>query len=153
MCVSGGGFYDESNNGNKSGQWIDLDDKFNPKKQVYYKGEYQNGKKVGYWENFFRRQSESFQKWQNLFYKVLNQFKNLRDSGGGSYDEKGIKFGYWIDFPEGFSWSKIYEGEYQNGKKVGRWSEHRKKIMQKFKLKLAQIVLMCIQWWIIQRRK
>ncbi|CAD8117663.1 unnamed protein product [Paramecium primaurelia] len=46
-------------------------------------------------------------------------------SGGGSYDEEDgeIKIGKWIELKEGFSKDSqiLYQGEYQNGKKLGRW--------------------------------
>ncbi|CAD8213351.1 unnamed protein product [Paramecium pentaurelia] len=44
--LSGGGLYDGSI---KAGQWIELDDEFEINQQFTYKGEYQNGNKVGTW--------------------------------------------------------------------------------------------------------
>ncbi|CAD8123139.1 unnamed protein product [Paramecium sonneborni] len=102
----GGGCYDEQGEGIKIGKWIDLDDGFNEKKQVFYKGEYQNGSKVGRWNTI-------------LISGIIC---------GGCYDNKGneIKIGKWIDLDEAFNEQKqvIYDGEYMNGKKVGRWKTY-----------------------------
>ncbi|CAD8101442.1 unnamed protein product [Paramecium sonneborni] len=100
----GGGFYDEENNGVKIGQWIELDQAFFGCKQVTYHGEYQNGRKVGKWNIFA---------WGQLI-------------GGGLYDEEddAIKIGQWIELDEAFSGDNqiTFQGEYKNGRKVGRWN-------------------------------
>ncbi|CAD8141269.1 unnamed protein product [Paramecium pentaurelia] len=106
---SGGGQYHEGKDGTKIGKWIDLDDKFENSKQVTYNGEYKNGKKVGKWDIEYRDNSSK-------------QFSKI---GGGQYDQGSdeIKIGKWIDLDERFYlYNQVtYNGEYKNGKKVGRW--------------------------------
>ncbi|CAD8214159.1 unnamed protein product [Paramecium octaurelia] len=113
----GGGSYDEEGKGTKVGKWIDFDDKFENKKQILYIGTYENGQRVGSWKIFWCGGQQMYQVLQ-----ILQTFY----SGGGSYDEKGlgIKVGSWIDLDDGFDQSKqvTYNGEYQNGKKIGRWN-------------------------------
>ncbi|CAD8194862.1 unnamed protein product [Paramecium octaurelia] len=104
----GGGLYIQEGDGTKIGNWIELDDEFNNKKQVTYQGEYLIGKKVGRWSVNFRHINE----------KQFNQI------GGGSYEqENSIKFGKWTEISEGFNCDSqvIQNGEYKNGKKVGLW--------------------------------
>ncbi|CAD8087580.1 unnamed protein product [Paramecium primaurelia] len=107
--IFGGGFYDEDGNGFKIGRWIELSDEFWSGSQVTYNGEYKNGKKVGRWE-------------------IQHESKKI---GGGFYDEEGygIKIGRWIELNDEF-WSSsqvTYNGEYKNGRKVGRWEIYQKK--------------------------
>ncbi|CAD8173460.1 unnamed protein product [Paramecium octaurelia] len=117
-CIGGGSYNQE---GIKNGLWIDLIDNFYrynsnfnqfqylSLRQVTFNGEYQNGKKVGRWDTYFRIES--------LF---QSQFQLI---GGGSYDETGIKNGNWIEPSNNFyKYSQVtYEGEYQNGKKINQW--------------------------------
>ncbi|CAD8159247.1 unnamed protein product [Paramecium pentaurelia] len=99
----GGGLYDELGNELKIGTWIEISDGFYSDSQVIYYGEYKNGKKIGGW---------------NLVY-----IKFSIDCG--SYDElgKGNKIGSWIELSDGFYEYQeiIIYGEYQDGKRVGRW--------------------------------
>ncbi|CAD8156417.1 unnamed protein product [Paramecium pentaurelia] len=156
----GGGSYDEQGNGTKIGKWIDLDDKFDNKIQILYVGEYENGQKVGRWNNVWYEKYEigggsydeqgngtKVGKWidsdDKFEYKkqitYIGQYENGQkvgswdivwfcgqSIGGGSYDQNGygIKVGQWIDLDDGFDQSKqvTYNGEYKNGKKVGRWN-------------------------------
>ncbi|CAD8177310.1 unnamed protein product [Paramecium octaurelia] len=98
----GGGQYDLEGSEIKIGEWNELREGFWDKSQVTYCGEYENGKKIGKWETFYKQ--------QNI--------------GGGEYDKGNeIQIGQWIELSEGF-WDKsqvTYCGSYQNGKKVGRW--------------------------------
>ncbi|CAD8157751.1 unnamed protein product [Paramecium pentaurelia] len=114
----GGGFYDERGDGFKNGRWIELDEEFNCNKQVIFIGVYNNGKKIGKWDIWFRQE-------------ISQSFTSI---GGGLYDEgnDGVKIGKWIDLDEGFYYEKqvTYNGEYKNGKKVGRWDIFLKKIQK-----------------------
>ncbi|CAD8214782.1 unnamed protein product [Paramecium pentaurelia] len=98
----GGGSYD--NEGlHKIGRWIELSDCYEQDRQVTYHGEYRNGKKVGRWDIYFN--------------KINKQYL----IGGGSYDEDGLyKIGMWVEWSE-HDGQITYNGEYRNGKKVGRW--------------------------------
>ncbi|CAD8118865.1 unnamed protein product [Paramecium sonneborni] len=108
----GGGSYDA---GIKKGRWIQLSDDFFQKSQVTYNGEFKNGKKVGRWDIFFKGQ------YQKQYQKI----------GGGYYEEGtgSAKMRRWIELQDGFNnYSQvIYNGEFQNGKKVGIWSIFYKK--------------------------
>ncbi|CAD8124781.1 unnamed protein product [Paramecium sonneborni] len=114
----GGGQYDQGNQYGdtsiKIGEWIELTDSFWGDSQVIYKGEYQNGKKIGKWEILWRMYDK----------------KPFQLIGGGQYDEdeknerESVKTGNWIELNNGFynRSQVIYNGEYKNGKKVGRWN-------------------------------
>ncbi|CAD8073584.1 unnamed protein product [Paramecium primaurelia] len=99
----GGGSYDERGDVIKIGQWIELNKDFTYDFQLIHQGEYKNGKKVGIWIT-----------------KLDGSY-----IGGGSYDERGdcIKIGKWVELSAKFcSLSKVtFKGEYENGKKIGRW--------------------------------
>ncbi|CAD8112260.1 unnamed protein product [Paramecium primaurelia] len=108
----GGGRYDEGGNGIKIGNWIDISDTYGTgynKSQVIYHGEYSNGKKVGRWDIKYR-------KYNNDSFLTM---------GGGCYDEEGqgLKNGFWIEINDGFQDGNqiTFNGEYIQGKKVGRW--------------------------------
>ncbi|CAD8182413.1 unnamed protein product [Paramecium octaurelia] len=102
--IIGGGLYNENGDQSKIGEWIEISDKYSNKLQITYKGQYNYGNKTGRWD-------------------IKNKDKQI---GGGLYDEagQGVKIGQWIDIcDEFYSWSKIsYNGEYNNGQKVGRWN-------------------------------
>lgn len=53
MC-SGGGTYDGKCNQIKQGRWIELSDEFYNDSQVFYDGQYSNGKKVDRWDILFQ---------------------------------------------------------------------------------------------------
>ncbi|CAD8213277.1 unnamed protein product [Paramecium pentaurelia] len=62
---------------------------------------------------------------ENIFMRIRRCTKlliSIRD--GGAYNEQGQKQGIWIELSEGFfsDYQVIYNGEYQNGKKVGKWN-------------------------------
>ncbi|CAD8100615.1 unnamed protein product [Paramecium primaurelia] len=114
----GGGFYDDNSGDDfiedsiKIGNWIEQSDTFNHTSQITYVGEYQNGKKHGKWDTYFRHNSKQI-------------------IGGGQYEVKqkdGIfyssKIGFWTEIFEFFNpgRSLSYSGEYENGLKVGRWN-------------------------------
>ncbi|CAD8194487.1 unnamed protein product [Paramecium pentaurelia] len=105
--IIGGGQYNKQ--GQKQGKWIELSDGFFNSSQVTYYGEYQNGKKVGIWDIFFR------EKRQKIFQQI----------GGGSYDI-GIKNGMWIELSDRFQiYSQVtYQGRYKQGRKIDRWDIH-----------------------------
>ncbi|CAD8195818.1 unnamed protein product [Paramecium pentaurelia] len=108
----GGGFYDK--NGKKQGKWVDLCNYFQSYVQILYNGQYQDDLKIGKWDTIFREYSSD----------------KYCEIGGGSFDEKGMKIGNWIELSDGFyrECQIIYQGEYQNGLKVGRWEiMYRKK--------------------------
>ncbi|CAD8184649.1 unnamed protein product [Paramecium octaurelia] len=111
LCISGGGSYDESSNGIKIGNWIDIDVKSCFFQQIIYQGEYRNGKKIGLWDTWQQKEGKN------------NQNKKI---GGGSYDEDGneFKIGKWTDFEYEQRQEKIIilNGIYENGNKIGRWN-------------------------------
>ncbi|CAD8101279.1 unnamed protein product [Paramecium primaurelia] len=85
-------------------------DRFHRDSYVTYQGEYLNGQRVGKWDIWFKEDGDNKQ--------------NIK-IGGGSYDEQGAgtKTGQWIEISDSFKQdSKVtYKGEYQNGRKFGRW--------------------------------
>ncbi|CAK81113.1 unnamed protein product (macronuclear) [Paramecium tetraurelia] len=101
--LSGGGTYDEQSDFMKVGEWIQLSDEFQNSLQVLYNGQYKNGNKIGKWD-------------------ISVSGKQI---GGGIYEEKGdgMKIGEWVELSEGFSSLSqvVYQGEYKNSKKIGRW--------------------------------
>ncbi|CAD8178217.1 unnamed protein product [Paramecium octaurelia] len=119
----GGGLYDEENEGIKFGYWEEISDYFGWESKVTYKGEYKNGKKVGRWDIWYKKDYEDQQN---------------EKIGGGLYDEEnqGFKIGNWTEILDNFSWeSKVtYNGEYNLGEKVGKWD-----IWFKYKGKNQQI--------------
>ncbi|CAD8042897.1 unnamed protein product [Paramecium primaurelia] len=106
----GDGSYDEEGDEIKNGKWIELSDGFRDYSQIIHKGNYKNGKKIGRWNIFFRKQFDDE-------YKLI---------GGGQYDTEGngIKSGEWVEQIENFKWDSqvTYQGNYKNGKKIGRWN-------------------------------
>ncbi|CAD8187877.1 unnamed protein product [Paramecium pentaurelia] len=110
----GGGQYvynQESNCGIKIGNWIELSERFSSDRQVIYRGEYHNGKKVGRWDISYRRN---------------NRFEQI---GGGLYEEKmGIKIGQWIELSDQFCNQEqiTYNGNYKNGIKIGKWEQKKR---------------------------
>ncbi|CAD8188487.1 unnamed protein product [Paramecium pentaurelia] len=96
----GGGAYNEE--GQKQGEWTDIDNNFKKKCQVIYNGEYMNGRKCGQW-------------------KIIYNGNYL---GGGDYNQFGLKNGKWLDLHEDFSeYCQVgFYGEYQNGRKIKKWN-------------------------------
>ncbi|CAD8178907.1 unnamed protein product [Paramecium pentaurelia] len=124
--IRGGGLYNEDN-GLKNGRWIDLYERFSFYSQVTYIGQYKNGKKVGRWDTWFIliRINGSAQENKLMQKYFINAIFCVNVSGGGLYDEggEGIKIGQWIELDERFSSSSqlTHVGQYENGKKIGRW--------------------------------
>ncbi|CAD8187349.1 unnamed protein product [Paramecium pentaurelia] len=110
----GGGWYDENCDGIQQGNWVEIWNGFNHSSQVTYHGQYKNGKKIGQWDIMY--QSEKI--------------------GGGWYDENfdGIQQGNWVEIWNGFNHiSQVtYNGQYENGKKIGQWDIKQKKTIRKF---------------------
>ncbi|CAD8213359.1 unnamed protein product [Paramecium pentaurelia] len=107
----GGGLYDERvEDSIKIGRWIELSDGYNFWSEVTYNGDYQNAKKVGRWDTFFKFGDKGF-----------------TQIGSGLYDNQvegsSIKIGKWIELSCAFKFDSkvIYKGEYKNGNKIGRW--------------------------------
>ncbi|CAD8173975.1 unnamed protein product [Paramecium octaurelia] len=134
----GGGLYDDAGDQQKTGNWVEISDDFDYYKQVTLNGEYENGKKVGRWDIWFKNEE-------------INQM-----IGCGLYDDAGVqqKTGSWVEIPDGFYYCKsvTLNGEYKNGKKVGRWDIWFKneEINQKMYKYLIQFLLKSnfqIQWW------
>ncbi|CAD8156351.1 unnamed protein product [Paramecium pentaurelia] len=111
--ILGGGEYDDK--GIKIGQWKQIDNHFSKDNQIILIGNYRKGKKFGRWDTY---------------YKQSSQFQLI---AGGDYDDAGLQIGNWIDIDEFFK-SKYKQikmnirhcqftliGQYQDGKKVGRW--------------------------------
>ncbi|CAD8108733.1 unnamed protein product [Paramecium sonneborni] len=113
----GDGSYNQE--GIKISSWLQLDDGFNWQKQVIYKGDYNvRGIKIGQWDIYFFNPGEEV---QNKM-QVLQKFKI--SSGGGSYDQQGIKNGVWVELWERFCFQAqiTYNGRYnKKGIKVDRW--------------------------------
>ncbi|CAK67650.1 unnamed protein product (macronuclear) [Paramecium tetraurelia] len=105
----GGGSYNEQ--AKKNGKWTELHEGVYDDLQVTWDGEYKNGQKVGSW-NIMN---------DNL--KMLMIINNIYSGGGSFGDGDGFKQGSWVELWNGFTcFSWVTEnGEYQNGKKVGRW--------------------------------
>ncbi|CAD8093224.1 unnamed protein product [Paramecium primaurelia] len=97
--IIGGGQYD--NDGLKVGYWIELHENFYEYCQVFYKGEYVNGKKNGKWDSYDKK-------------KLI---------GGGFFNQNGQKDGKWIELHDDY-WQfcqVTYIGEYSNGIKQSQW--------------------------------
>ncbi|CAD8208397.1 unnamed protein product [Paramecium octaurelia] len=94
-----GGYY--SQEGKKIGQWKEINDNYSKNIQIYQIGQYINDQRRGIWRNI----------------------SNEKDIGGGFYDEQGSKHGLWIDVSDSFCKENqlTYQGEYNNGTKVGKW--------------------------------
>ncbi|CAD8190583.1 unnamed protein product [Paramecium octaurelia] len=107
--IGGGSFIDNCNQ-IKQGSWIEFSDDFQNDSSVIFDGQYQNGKKVGRWDILF------------LDFRGKKSFL----IGGGSFNkhEFPLKQGKWIELSEGFqnAFQLTFIGDYQNGKKVGRWN-------------------------------
>ncbi|CAD8124901.1 unnamed protein product [Paramecium sonneborni] len=109
----GGGSYKQVQ-GQKQGKWIELNDQFSNENQITFQGEYQNGMKIGHWETLFQNQQ----------------------IGGGLFNEQnGLKKGKWIELDDNFqSISQVtYCGEYNNGKKFGKWKIFQNDLQKKKK--------------------
>ncbi|CAD8151586.1 unnamed protein product [Paramecium pentaurelia] len=94
-----GGQY--TNDGKKHGKWKELVQNYQKEAQVYEEGEHDNGLRIGDWKYNYKDE-------------IIN---------GGIYNYKGEKDGQWTELSKKF-WDKsqiIYNGEYKDGKKVGRW--------------------------------
>ncbi|CAD8169911.1 unnamed protein product [Paramecium pentaurelia] len=101
----GGGNYNDR--GLKFGQWIEIYDKFWDYCKVLFVGNYKEGIKIGDWEVHFYQQDN-----------------NSLKIGKGTYNDLGMKTGQWTELSETF-WEKfqvIYEGQYSNGIKSGKWN-------------------------------
>ncbi|CAD8065871.1 unnamed protein product [Paramecium sonneborni] len=87
----------------KIGKWCVLCDQTNYYSILLQNGQYQNGQKIGIW----------VQNWYN---------NNNEEIGGGQYNKE--KIGKWIEPCDQFRWDQqiIQSGNYQNGKKFGRWN-------------------------------
>ncbi|CAD8187317.1 unnamed protein product [Paramecium pentaurelia] len=109
--IGGGSFGDGQ--GIKQGNWVEIWKGFYYFSQVTENGEYKNGKKFGRWD---------------IWYKDIEN-NTITKIGGGSYDEGGNKSANWVEISDGFCEDSqvIYHGEYQNGKKIGKWDIWYKK--------------------------
>ncbi|CAD8129292.1 unnamed protein product [Paramecium sonneborni] len=115
--IIGGGSYDE--NELKTGLWIEIYENFNDISQIILEGEYIQGRKQGNQTTKFR----------------LNQNHKFIIIGGGDYDNHGRKIGKWKDIIDNFSIENqvIETGEYENGKRKGKWiTKYRYKIKETF---------------------
>ncbi|CAD8190172.1 unnamed protein product [Paramecium pentaurelia] len=103
----GGGTYDI--NGLKQGQWIDMNEhSYTLNSLITYNGEYKDNVKQGFWKTMF---------WSYL------TMANFEQSGGGSFNQCGMKDGKWIELHPQFSLYTqiIHIGDYRNGQKCGKW--------------------------------
>ncbi|CAD8120368.1 unnamed protein product [Paramecium sonneborni] len=99
------GIYNE--NGQKNGTWIELYDYYNSENMITFRGKYNKGVKFGRWDTYYQKNFD-------------DQTKMI---GGGEFNLQGKKNGRWIEIHENyFSLCNIqYQGEYNNGKKQGKW--------------------------------
>ncbi|CAD8205826.1 unnamed protein product [Paramecium pentaurelia] len=104
---SGGGEYDKQGTGQKMGRWVELSEHYCDNFELTYHGEYKNGKKFGRWDICY------------------NNGNGDQIIGGGLYNEgtDDLKIGKWIDLSDRFCRNSyvIYQGEYLNGQRVGKW--------------------------------
>ncbi|CAD8130904.1 unnamed protein product [Paramecium sonneborni] len=97
--------------GLKIGKWVELNHDYRKCSQVTHIGKYQNGKKIGIWDIYWKYHSN---------HRI----------GGGSYVDlqktrgQSFKNKWWIELSDKFNyWLKIfYEGQYNQGKKIGIWN-------------------------------
>ncbi|CAK66085.1 unnamed protein product (macronuclear) [Paramecium tetraurelia] len=108
----GGGQYDESGNEFKLGPWVEISDVFNNFSQVTYNSQYKNDKKVGRWDVWYQQEGKN------------------EKIGGGSYDELGdeLKVGQWVEISNNYRDNSqvTYNGEYNNGIKIGQWDIYQR---------------------------
>ncbi|CAD8135837.1 unnamed protein product [Paramecium octaurelia] len=98
----GGGSYTEK--GIKNGEWIEICAEWRSVCQINFKGVYKNGKKIGFWDTL--------------------QYGDQK-IGGGKYNDNGLKDGKWIELHDEWQhWDRevTFEGEYLQGKKIGKWN-------------------------------
>ncbi|CAD8122851.1 unnamed protein product [Paramecium sonneborni] len=132
--IIGGGLYDFKKEGDeivnsyKIGRWIEITDCFCCYGQVFYCGNYLDGKKIGKWAIYFK---DEWKKEKQLIgggiYKVDQEDDNTINSN---------KIGYWIElgdnFGDGIGQEQIiFTGEYKNDKKFGIWD-----VMKRDKFKM-----------------
>ncbi|CAD8214921.1 unnamed protein product [Paramecium octaurelia] len=111
----GGGWYDTQ--GMKHGKWISLHENYNYNCQVLDAGSYNHGIKQGRWDvktiQFYEHDVLTYSFWpKDNFYKIA-----------GGYYENGVKLGKWIDLDENYNYNMqiLYEGEFNNDLKKGKW--------------------------------
>ncbi|CAD8143286.1 unnamed protein product [Paramecium octaurelia] len=108
----GGGTYIQE--GVKDGIWTELHENFFYRVEVRYDGQYQSGIKIGEWK---------------ILRKGMNK-QDYKQMGGGSYDDQGMKIGYWQDLQKNQFWNNLVVGSYSQGKKIGifKKKEVKKKV-------------------------
>ncbi|CAD8214919.1 unnamed protein product [Paramecium pentaurelia] len=113
-----GGSYDE--NGQKTGNWIELSDNFSTFIQITFEGEYLNGKKIQ------KRRTLHINLYEDKMKKIQGLF-NV--SGGGLYDNNGMKDGKWVEMFDNILQYKefICNGKYNERRKQGSWDYKIKK--------------------------
>ncbi|CAD8135835.1 unnamed protein product [Paramecium octaurelia] len=88
----------------KDSKWIEQHEQWRYNfREITYNGEYKNGKKIGYWKTI-QKEEETI--------------------GGGLYDLNGIQDGKWVELNDSYDQEDsaiTYNGEYQNGRKCGKW--------------------------------
>ncbi|CAD8157806.1 unnamed protein product [Paramecium pentaurelia] len=106
--IGGGQYINQCDDGSiKNGRWCELGQGYVSYSQIFLEGLYKQGKKHGRWNLLIANE------------KIFN--------GGGSYDEVNgqfeVKNGRWVEQSDNYSYDTIiYDGEYQNNKKIGRWN-------------------------------
>ncbi|CAD8128548.1 unnamed protein product [Paramecium sonneborni] len=111
----GGGLYNNQRGyqGQKIGLWIEPSNENN---QIYYKGEYENSKKVDKWDTL-----------QNGAIINMNLYKDNQLLNNYLFDILNRKIGKWIEC-EGCIY---FYGSYKKGKRVGQWQIYSK-CLEKF---------------------
>ncbi|CAD8128417.1 unnamed protein product [Paramecium sonneborni] len=117
----GGGSYDQKQKSKdpisyiKVGRWIELSRRFQYVSQVTYQGDYIDGQKIGTWYTYWNWNGKNQQIGGGYYNCYIQNEENIFS----------IKTGQWIELNDNFNfWSQILcSGEYQNGKKVGLWSQ------------------------------
>ncbi|CAD8130809.1 unnamed protein product [Paramecium sonneborni] len=131
----GGGIYNDQQLNEmeiKIGQWIEIVDQPQMASQVFYKGEYSKGQKVGRWDIYIDDYKIGKCTW--MYYSYF-KFSVIR--GGGFYEERqignSIKRGKWLEICDKFRSEKdiTFQGQYRNGKKIGLWQINYKDNLKK----------------------
>ncbi|CAD8129021.1 unnamed protein product [Paramecium sonneborni] len=120
-----GGMVDENNQ--KIGFWIEFFENFWERTKIINFGFYFEGKKIQKWgvkhvEIEKNDMTDENDEENEKTVQFQNSVNNL-SIGGGYYQDDGLKQGKWIDLYQKFSSQNhiTYIGEYNHGKKQGKW--------------------------------
>ncbi|CAK61445.1 unnamed protein product (macronuclear) [Paramecium tetraurelia] len=99
LKIDAGGSY---LNGLKQGNWKELGQNYWEKAEVFQQGNYQNNQKKGVWQ-------------------IIRKNKQTHES---TYSDHGVKIGRGFDLHDNYHEGNqvIFNGEYKQGKKIGKWN-------------------------------